>query len=72
DRENDYLWGRFNSAERLIDLLYNQAEMSNLAHKLDVVALKKRAFTAILDVEEEYLSEIPALFIELREKVSKL
>ncbi|MBL4801292.1 MAG: patatin-like protein, partial [Emcibacter sp.] len=72
DRENDYLWGRFNSAERLIDLLYNQAEISNLGHKMDVVALKKRAFTAILDVEEEYLQEIPALFTELRDKVNKL
>lgn len=72
DRENDYLWGRFNSAERLIDLLYNQAEISGLAHKLDVVALKKRAFTAILDVEEEFLHEIPALLAELREKVAKL
>ncbi|PCI51995.1 MAG: hypothetical protein COB49_00040 [Alphaproteobacteria bacterium] len=72
DRENDYLWGRFNSAERLIDLLYNQAQMSALDHKLDVVALKKRAFTAILDVEEEYLHEIPELFIKLRKKINRL
>lgn len=72
DRENDYLWGRFNSAERLIDLLYNQAEISNLSHKLDVVALKKRAFLAILDVEKDYLKEIPDLFTELREKINKL
>ena len=72
DRENDYLWGRFNGAERLIDLLYNQAQISGLEHKLDVVALKKRAFTAILDVEEKYLDEVPELFTELREKVSKL
>ena len=72
DRENDYLWGRFNSTERLIDLLYNQAEMSGLGHKLDVVALKKRAFTAILDVEDGYLGEIPDLLTELRDKVAKL
>ncbi len=72
DRENDYLWGRMNSAERLIDLLYNQAQISGLDHKLDVVALKKRAFLTILDVEEKHLNEIPGLFTELREKVSKL
>ncbi|MCK5424567.1 MAG: DUF3376 domain-containing protein, partial [Emcibacter sp.] len=72
DRENDYLWGRFNSAERLIDLLYNQAQISGLEHKLDVVALKKRAFLAILDVEEKHLTEVPELFTELREKVSRL
>ncbi len=72
DRENDYLWGRFNGAERLIDLLYNQAQISHLDHKLDVVAIKKRAFLAILDVEEKHLDEVPDLFTELREKVNKL
>jgi len=72
DRENDYLWGRFKCAERLIDLLYNQAQISNLDHKLDIVALKKRAFLAILAVEEKYLLEIPELFAQLREKVSAL
>jgi len=72
DRENDYLWGRLNSAERLIEQLLNQARLSGLDHKLDVVALKKRAFTAILDREKDYLQEIPELFAELREKVAKL
>ncbi len=72
DRENDYLWGRLNSAERLIDLLYNQAEISGLAHKLDVVALKKRAFQTILEVEKGFLNEIPDLFTALDEKIEKL
>jgi len=72
DRENDYLWGRINSAERLIEQLYNQATLSNLSHKLDIIALKKRAFTTILDVEKEFLHEIPDLFAELRDKIAKL
>jgi len=72
DRENDYLWGRINSAERLIEQLLTQAMISNIDHKLDVIALKKRAFTTILDVEENYLHDIPELFLELRDKVSKL
>ncbi len=72
DRENDYLWGRLNSAERLIEQLLAQAKLSNLAHRLDVRSLKKRAFTAILDVEEKHLHEIPELFTELRQKVEKL
>jgi len=72
DRENDYLWGRLNGAERLIDLLYNQAKISSLSHKMDVKALKKRAFLAILDVEKDYLHEIPQLFTDLREKINSL
>ncbi len=72
DRENDYLWGRLNGAERLIDLLYNQAKISGLGHKMDVKALKKRAFLAILDVEKDYLHEIPELFADLREKINSL
>ncbi|VAX07651.1 hypothetical protein MNBD_ALPHA03-1941, partial [hydrothermal vent metagenome] len=72
DRENDYLWGRINSAERLIEQLYSQAKLSSLSHKLDIIALKKRAFTTILDVEEEYLLKIPELFTELRNKIANL
>ncbi|MCF8473471.1 MAG: patatin-like protein [Emcibacter sp.] len=72
DRENDYLWGRLNSAERIIDLLYNQAKISQLEHKLDLVALKKRAFLAILDVEKDYLHEIPEIIENLRNKINRL
>jgi len=72
DRENDYLWGRLDGAERLIDLLYNQAQLENLDHKIDVLALKKRAFQTILDVEKDYLPEIPEVFEDLRQRLSKL
>ncbi len=72
DRENDYLWGRLNSAEKLIEQLLNQAKISGLSQKFNEVALKKRAFQAILDVEEEFLKEIPELFTELKEKIANL
>ncbi|WP_339861509.1 patatin-like protein [Paremcibacter congregatus] len=72
DRENDYLWGRLNSAERLIDLLYNQAKDSGLHHKLNIQSLKKKAFTTILDVEEPYLKEASDLITKIREKVNNL
>jgi len=72
DRENDYLWGRLNSAERLIDLLYNQARLSHISHKLDVVSLKKRIFTTILDVEQQHLHQIPDLFRQIRGKIAQL
>lgn len=72
DRENDYLWGRLNGAERLIDLLYKQANVEGLGHKIDVVAMKKRAFTSILDAEKEYLNTIPELFEKIRLRIEAL
>ena len=69
-RENDYLWGRLHGAERMIDLVCSTLDE---AHDEDECAsLKKRAFLAILDEEEERLTEdrrlIPALRKEIMEK----
>ncbi|NOZ42694.1 MAG: DUF3376 domain-containing protein, partial [Alphaproteobacteria bacterium] len=72
DRENDYLWGRISGAERLIDLLHNQAKIAGLDHKLDIRALKKRAFLTILDVEQDYLHKIPQILADLRKKINSL
>jgi len=66
DRENDYLWGRLNGAERIIDLLMAQARLENLDHKFDAVMLKKRAFLAILETEKDSLSSVPELFDDLK------
>ena len=72
DRENDYLWGRLNGAERLIDILANQAALEHLDNRIDVKALKKRAFLAILETEKEHLSEVPELFEELKARIEAL
>lgn len=72
DRENDYLWGRLGGAERLIDLLYNQAKLENIEHKIDVLAVKKRAFQTILEVEKNHLPEIPEVFEDIQSRLSKL
>lgn len=72
DRENDYLWGRLNGAERLIDLLYKQAAAEGISHKIDVIAIKKRAFTTILDAEKEHLHTIPDLFEKIRLRIDAL
>ncbi len=72
DRENDYLWGRLNGAERLIDLLYRQAMDEGITERMPLMELKKRAFTAILDAEAKHLKEIPELFGKLRRRINAL
>lgn len=55
-RENDYLWGRLHGAERLIDVLCDAAAREKAADRLDVPALKKAVFRAILETERQHLS----------------
>lgn len=66
-RENDYLWGRLHGVERLIDITVSTAPTRLPAGR--VAALKRRAFHAILDEEEERLTAIPALIASLRAEV---
>lgn len=72
DRENDYLWGRLNGAERLIDLLYKQAQSEGISQKIDVLQIKKRAFNAILAAEKDHLHKVPKLFEEIKARINKL
>jgi len=72
DRENDYLWGRLNGAERLIDLLYKQATTEGVDHKIDLVAIKKSAFTGILDAEKAHLKTVPELFEKIKLRIDAL
>ena len=72
DRENDYLWGRLNGAERLIDMLYEQSTSENISHKLDIVAIKKKAFSSILEAEKKHLKVVPELFKKIHRRIRKL
>jgi patatin-related protein len=72
DRENDYLWGRLNGAERLIDLLYKQADSEGVNHKIKIIDVKKRAFRAILEAEKEHLHDIPDLLETLSTRIDAL
>ncbi|MBT5187623.1 MAG: patatin-like protein [Kordiimonadaceae bacterium] len=72
DRENDYLWGRLNGAERLIDLLYKQATTESVDHKIDLIAIKKRAFSSILNAEKAHLKTVPELFIKIKLRIDAL
>ncbi len=71
-RENDYLWGRLHAVERLIDIVLDAARIEGAGHEIDVIALKVRAFTAILDSEEKRLTESTALIEQLRKEVLAL
>ncbi len=70
-RENDYLLGRLHAIDRLIDIVCDSAGAENTG-KIDVTALKRRAFTVILDAEEKHLGESQELVASLRRCVAEL
>jgi hypothetical protein len=69
-REKDYLLGRLHGLDRLIDIVCDSAELD--PDEIDVVAIKKRAFTLILDAEEPHLPNSGELFAALRRCVAEL
>jgi hypothetical protein len=68
-RQNDYLWGRLHAAERLIDIVLDAAGLEGAGANIDVLALKKQAFRAILDTESRHLSHCGDLILQLRREV---
>jgi patatin-related protein len=71
-RENDYLLGRIHALDRLIDIVCNSAGIDTEARRLAVQAFKKRAFTRILDAEEQHLPNSVALIAALRKCIADL
>jgi patatin-related protein len=65
-RENDYLLGRLHALDRLIDIVCDSAGIDPTGTRIDVLALKKRAFARILDVEEKHLTHSGELVAALR------
>jgi hypothetical protein len=68
-RENDYLLGRLHAVDRLIDIVCDCAG-SECTAKLDVPALKRKAFTRVLDAEEKHLGESRELIAALRRYIA--
>jgi hypothetical protein len=64
-RENDYLLGRLQAIDRLIDIVCDSAGREALAG-VDVDAIRRRAFEHVLRGEEAHLPHVPALVRELR------
>jgi patatin-related protein len=71
-RENDYLLGRLHGADRLIDIVCDAAGLEQRSDGIDIAALKKRAFEAILDAEEKSLSHSRELVAALRRSVAAI
>jgi patatin-related protein len=71
-RENDYLWGRLQGAERLVDLLYDAARLARAHEELDPRALKKRIFQIILAAERRHLTVSAALIDQIEREVAAL
>lgn len=70
-RENDYLWGRLHAVERLFDLLYSTVPFS-LRPGIDLRALKKQAFEAVLEEETQRLGAVGGLIAQIRAVVDRL
>lgn len=71
-RENDYLWGRLNAADRLVDILLGAVEETDLVHGIDPLAFKHRLFEAILDAEAPFLKADENLIPGLRAEIAGL
>jgi hypothetical protein len=69
-RENDYLLGRLHAVERLIDIVCDAAGIDGGKDRIDVLALKRRGFTRILDAEERHLTQSGKLIAALRQRVA--
>jgi patatin-related protein len=70
-REHDYLWGRLDAAERLIDIVSDAAAMEDALGKTDIRVLKRDAFRAILNTEEHHLQD-KDLVAQIKSEIGKL
>jgi hypothetical protein len=68
-RENDYLLGRLHAADRLIDIVCDAAGLGRASSPIDIVAVKRNAFRAILRAENGRLHGITDLKAALRRAV---
>jgi patatin-related protein len=70
-RENDYLLGRLHAVDRLIDIVCDAAG-SECTTKIDVPAMKAKAFARVLDAEEMHLGRSKELIAALRRCVAEI
>ena len=56
-RESDYLWGRLDGAERLIDIVCEAASADSPLDPVDIKKIKNMAFYSVLDAEQKFLRD---------------
>ena len=71
-RENDYLLGRLHALDRLIEIVCDAAGVDPKADGIDVLALKKRGFAAIIAAEEPHLTHSRDLIAALRRSMGEI
>ncbi|MEX1147620.1 MAG: DUF3376 domain-containing protein, partial [Sphingomonadales bacterium] len=72
DRENDYIFGRMNAAERLIDILLDVMRAERMAPRVSARKLKRQAFEAILKTEEKHLNSSEILVERLKRRIADI
>jgi len=60
-RENDYLWGRLNGADRLIDIVASTLPAGRALRPGEIAGLKRDLFRAIIAEERDRLVHVPEL-----------
>ncbi|MFM6854750.1 MAG: patatin-like protein, partial [Sphingopyxis sp.] len=68
-RENDYLWGRLQAAERMISIIASTVPAGTELPPATIADFQRQAFHAILDEEEGRLNAVPDLFRQIRAEV---
>ena len=66
-REHDYLWGRLNGADRIVDLLSGAA--GALLDEAGQTAMRRALFLAVLDSEQPKLTQAKPLLERLRKEL---
>jgi len=56
-RESDYLWGRLDGAERLIDIISDAARSDISLDQAEIKMIRNAAFRSILDTEELHVQD---------------
>ena len=69
-RENDYLWGRLHGIDRLVDIVLSAMPGTVSAEQSEVLAIKRKAFIAVLDAEAARLRSIQPLIADLRAEIA--
>jgi patatin-related protein len=71
-RENDYLLGRLHAIDRMIDIVCDAAGINPSSDRLDILAIKKKAFATVLESEAKHLTTSSHLIASLSRFVHSL
>src|SRR5262249_59484941 len=70
-RENDYLLGRLHALDRLVDIVCDAAGIDPKAGGINVLALQKSGFAAVLAAGSSHLAPSPKLIPALRRSLGE-